>query len=89
MTTTNYTDYKFSANGVKFISRVFDNSPFLSQIKTMPEGIFAQLNQSAISDLLGDASLLTNDELVSELEKINAGGSHAFILLDEEVSAWA
>ena len=87
MTTTNYTDYKFSANGVKFISRVFDNSPFLSQIKTMPEGIFAQLNQSAISDLLGDASLLTNDELVSELEKINAGGSHAFILLDEEVSA--
>jgi len=87
MTTTNYTDYKFSANGVKFISRVFDNSPFLSQIKTMPEGIFAQLNQSAISDLLGDASLLTNDELVLELEKINAGGSHAFILLDEEVSA--
>lgn len=87
MTTTNYTDYKFSANGVKFISRVFDNSPFLSQIKTMPEGIFAQLNQEAISDLLGDASLLTNDELVSELEKINAGGSHAFILLDEEVSA--
>lgn len=85
--TTNYTDYKFSANGVKFISRVFDNSPFLSQIKSMPEGIFAQLNQSAISDLLGDASLLTNDELVSELEKINAGGSHAFILLDEEVSA--
>lgn len=85
--TTNYTDYKFSANGVKFISRVFDNSPFLSQIKTMPEGIFAQLNQEAISDLLGDASLLTNDELVSELEKINAGGSHAFILLDEEVSA--
>ena len=63
--TTNYTDYKFSANGVKFISRVFDNSPFLSQIKTMPEGIFAQLNQEAISDLLGDASLLTNDELVS------------------------
>jgi hypothetical protein len=87
MTTTNYTDYKFSANGVKFISRVFDNSPFLSQIKSMPEGIFAQLNQSAISDLLGDASLLTNDELVLELEKINAGGSHAFILLDEEVSA--
>ena len=87
MTTTNYTDYKFSANGVKFISRVFDNSPFLSQIKSMPEGIFAQLNQSAVSDLLGDASLLTNDELVSELEKINAGGSHAFILLDEEVSA--
>ena len=85
--TTNYTDYKFSANGVKFISRVFDNSPFLSQIKSMPEGIFAQLNQQAISDLLGDASLLTNDELVSELEKINAGGSHAFILLDEEVSA--
>ena len=85
--TTNYTDYKFSANGVKFISRVFDNSPFLSQIKDMPEGIFAQLNQEALSELLGDASLLTNDELVSELEKINSGGSHAFIMLDESVSA--
>ncbi|MFZ9354521.1 MAG: hypothetical protein ACO25L_06890 [Candidatus Nanopelagicales bacterium] len=84
MTNTTYTDFPFTANGVKFISRVFDNSPFISHIKRLPEGAFASLNIQAVLELVGDASLLTRDELLAELEKVNDGGSHAFILLDEE-----
>jgi hypothetical protein len=84
MTTTTYTDFPFTTNGVKFISRVHSHSPFLSQIQSLPEGMFVSMNIGAISDLVGDASLLTRDELVSKLEKINEGGTHAFILLDEE-----
>jgi hypothetical protein len=87
MTTTNYTDYKFTANGVNFISRIHSNSPFRARIESLPAGMFQQLNQDAIRDIIGDASLLTRDELVSELERVNAGGSHAFIMLDEEVNA--
>lgn len=87
MTTTNYTDYKFSANGVKFISRINADSPNVPYISRLPEEVFIQLNIEAVTELIGDASLLTHDELVSELERINEGATHSFILLDEEVSA--
>ena len=87
MTTATYTDYPFTSNGVKFISRVYSHSELFEKIANLPAGVFAQLNQDAIRDIIGDPSLLTNDELVLELERINEGGSHAFIMLDEEVSA--
>ena len=87
MTNSTYTDYPFTANGVNFISRVYSHSELFEKIANLPAGVFAQLNQDAIRDIIGDPSLLTNDELVLELERINEGGSHAFIMLDEEVSA--
>ena len=83
MTNATYTDYPFTANGVNFISRVFSHSDLSAKIASLPAGVFAQLNQEAVRDIIGDASLLTTNELVSELERINEGGSHAFILLDE------
>lgn len=81
----NYTDYPFTANGVNFISRVFTHSEMAERIANLPAGIFAQLNQEAVSDLIGDPSLLTTAELLKELESVNEGGSHAFILLDSQV----
>ena len=81
MTTENYTDYPFTANGVNFISRVYSHSELFEKIANLPAGVFAQLNQDAIRDIIGDASLLTTAELLEELERVNEGGSHAFILL--------
>jgi hypothetical protein len=80
---TNYTDYPFTANGVKFISRIHSDSPFAKKIASLPENVFAQLNIDAVIDLVGDASLLTRDELLAELETINEGGTHAFIMLGD------
>lgn len=84
MTTTTYTDYPFISYGVKFISRVYDNSPMAHQIATLPEGVFAQLNFEALTELVGDASLFSRNQLINELEKINSGWSTALILLYEE-----
>lgn len=81
--TTTYTDYKFSVDGVNFVSRIYSNSPFRAQIESLPAGAFAQLNIQALTEIIGNASLLTRDELLQELDRVNAGGSHAFILLDE------
>jgi hypothetical protein len=39
------------------------------------------MNQEAVKEIIGDPSLLSKAELISELERINEGGSHAFILL--------
>ena len=78
-----YTDYPFTSNGVKFVSRVNTDSPFAQQISRLPEGVFNSMNIQAITEMIGDASLLTRAELLSELQRVNDGGTHAFILLDE------
>jgi hypothetical protein len=81
MTNTTYTDFPFTVNGVNFISRVYSHSEFLSTIKALPAGIFEAMNTEAVREIIGDPSLLSNAELISELERVNEGGSHAFILL--------
>ena len=81
---TNYKDYPFVVDGVKFISRIDANSPFAGSLAKLPTQVVADLNIQAVSELIGNASLLTRDELLAELDKVNDGGTHAFILLDEE-----
>jgi hypothetical protein len=76
-----YIDYPFTVKGVNFISRVYTHSELLSTIQSLPAGIFAQLNQDAVTEIIGDPSLLSTAELLTELERVNEGGSHAFILL--------
>jgi hypothetical protein len=83
MTNTTYTDFPFTANGINFVSRIHSNSPFLSQIQSLPEGIFAQMNISAVEDLLTIGKTYTLDEVQAELDRVNEGGTHAFILLGE------
>ena len=85
--TTNYKDYKFTANGVNFISRINANSPFAGALALMPNELVSAMNVQAVTEMIGDASQFTRDELLQELERVNDGGTHAFILLDEEVSA--
>jgi hypothetical protein len=80
---TDYKDYPFTVNGVKFISRINADSPFAGSLAKMPTQVVTDLNIQAVTELIGDASLLTRDELLAELEHINDGGTHAFILLDE------
>ena len=80
---TNYKDYPFVVNGVKFISRINANSPFAGTLAKLPKQVVIDMDIQAVTELLGDASLFTYDELLQELERINDGGTHAFILLDE------
>ncbi len=81
MTNETYTDYPFTAQGINFISRVFDNSPFAPTVSRLPEGMFASMNESAITELIGNVSNLSTTELLTELERLNEGGTHAFIML--------
>jgi hypothetical protein len=78
-----YIDYPFTSNGVNFISRVYTHSHMAQTIANLPAGIFEKLNSDAVSELVGDPSLLTLAELQDELNRVNDGGSHAFILLVE------
>lgn len=81
-----YVDYPFTTNGVNFVSRVFLDSPSLATIERLPKSVFAEMNSDAIREIIGDVSLLTEAELVAEIERINAGGSHMFVLLESMVA---
>ena len=81
---TDYKDYPFVVNGVKFISRINANSPFAGRLAKLPAQVVTDMNIQAVSEMIGNASLFTRDELLAELERVNDGGTHAFILLDEE-----
>ena len=78
---TTYTDYPFTSNGVNFISRINDDSPFARQLASMPRQIVDDINIQAVTEIIGDASKFTTAELLEELERVNAGGTHSFILL--------
>ena len=80
---TDYKDYPFTANGVNFISRIDANSPFAGSLAKLPAQVVADMNIQAVTELIGDASLFTHDELLQELERVNDGGTHAFILLGD------
>lgn len=76
-----YTDYPFTADGVNFVSRIANHSPFLGAIKNIPADDFAQMNIQAVRDLIGNASLMTQAEIISELYRVNDGATHSWILL--------
>lgn len=82
MTNTTYTDFPFTAKGINFISRIHSDSPFLSQIQTLPAGVFETVNTQAVEDLL-TLNTYTLEEIQAELDRVNEGGSHAFILLGD------
>lgn len=81
--TTDYKDYPFVVDGVKFISRINADSPFAGSLAKLPTQVVTDLNIQAVTELIGNASLFTRDELLDELKRVNDGGTHAFILLDE------
>ena len=83
---TNYTDYPFTSNGVNFISRISNFSPFAGTLRKLPAGALAEMNIQAVTEMIGDVSKFTREELLAELERVNDGGTHAFILLADEAN---
>ena len=83
MTTATYTDYPFTSNGVNFISRINHDSPFARQLASMPRVMVDKINIDAVTEMIGDASKFSREELLAELERVNKGATHAFIILEE------
>jgi hypothetical protein len=47
----------------------------------MPIAIFNQMNQSAVRELIGKVSLMSESEIQSELDRVNEGATQALICL--------
>jgi hypothetical protein len=79
--TANWNTFPFEVDGVKFVSKVAKNSPFMSRIPFLPAGVFEQMNREAVLDLVGKN--LSREYMVSKLYHINTGASHAVLELAE------
>jgi hypothetical protein len=79
--TTNWVSYPFEVNGVNFVSKLDPKGSFYPQIEKMHPAMFSLMNEQAITEIIGNPALLSHDELVSELDRVNAGASQALICL--------
>lgn len=76
-----WNNYPFTVGGVNFNSRVNMESSIGKQVARMGDKMFTLANTQAVNALLGDVSTMSLDTLKSELVRLNAGGSEAFIEL--------
>lgn len=79
---TMYREYYFDFNGFTFVSSVDTESTMYQSIKRMPEEMFIQMNLACLTELLADTPMEVN-AIRNRLEKMNEGGSYAFISLGE------
>ena len=80
---SNFVTVPFEVDGINFVSRYNPDSPMGIKIAQVPQHVFISMNQDCVRDILGNASLLTHEQLVAELERINENGTEAFIELGE------
>ena len=79
---TMFREYYFEFNGFTFVSSVDVESKMYQSIKKLPEGVFVQMNLQALTELLADTPMEIN-AIRNRLEKMNEGGTQAFISLGE------
>ena len=81
LNTDNWASFPFSVNGVNFVSKLDTNGSFYPQISRMPAEMVEMINRDAISELVGDPTKMTTEELQSELDAVNLGATQAILAL--------
>lgn len=80
---SNFVTVPFEVDGINFVSRYNPVSPMGLRISTIPQEMFIAMNRDCLRSIVGNVSLLTREQLISELERINENGTEAFIELGE------
>ena len=76
--------FPFTYAGKSFNSKVKANTKKLAAIQALPAGVFQTMNASALRDISTITASTSRDEDISELERLNAGGSWAILELAGE-----
>ena len=79
--TTNWAEYPFIVNGVKFVSKLDPKGYFYEKVERLPLGVFTDENSRMVMELIGDPSKMTTSELQNELDTVNLGASQAILAL--------
>jgi hypothetical protein len=81
--TIKFATFPFTHKGIKFVSRVSEQSKYLVQILAMGDE-FITMNKEAIDELLTITENTTRAELVAMVDHINEGGTLMFLELGEQ-----
>lgn len=81
LNTDNWAQFPFSVNGVNFVSKIDTNGSFYPALSQMPTVMVDMINRDAITELVGDPTLLTTAELQAELDAVNLGATQALLCL--------
>ena len=81
LNTDNWASFPFSVNGVNFVSKLDTNGSFYPQISRMPAAMVEMINRDAITELVGDPTKMTTEELQAELDSVNLGATQAILAL--------
>ena len=81
LNTDNWASFPFSVNGVNFVSKLDTNGSFYPQISRMPAEMVEMINRDAITELVGDPTKMTTEELQAELDAVNLGATQAILAL--------
>ena len=81
LNTDNWAQFPFSVNGVNFVSKLDTNGSFYPQISRMPAELVDMINRDAITELVGDPTKMTTEELQAELDAVNLGATQAILAL--------
>ena len=81
LNTDNWAQFPFSVNGVNFVSKLDTNGSFYPQISRMPAAMVDMINRDAITELVGDPTKMTTEELQAELDAVNLGATQAILAL--------
>ena len=81
LNTDNWASFPFSVNGVNFVSKLDTNGSFYPQISRMPAAMVEMINRDAITELVGDPTKMTTEELQAELNAVNLGATQAILAL--------
>jgi hypothetical protein len=81
LNTDNWASFPFSVNGVNFVSKIDTTGSFYPTLSKMPTEMVDMINTQAITELVGDPTLMTTAELQAELDHVNAGASQALLCL--------
>jgi hypothetical protein len=79
--TTNWASYPFTVNGIDFVSKLDPQGSFYPKVERLPDGLFTAENIRMVTELIGDPTQLTAEELQDELDRVNAGASEALVVL--------
>ena len=78
---SNWKSYPFTVDGVELLSLIDPNGSMYSQIQRVPAQVFSMMNEQAIRELIGNASLMSKSEIQTELDRVNDGYSQAYLAL--------
>jgi hypothetical protein len=81
LNTDNWAQFPFSVNGVNFVSKIDTNGSFYPALSQMPTVMVDMINRDAITELVGDPTLLTTAELQAQLDAVNLGATQALLCL--------